>query len=260
METAMADDDEVLPDDDIEISDGTEGEGTEGPDPGEGDDDAEGSTERADAPPRKDDGSPRVPAEGDDDQRPVSRGSARVQRAIEERNALREELAAIRREREADRQNQAAQQQQWTEQQWAERWAVMTPEEKIEYVAQQGEQRIRGLQSEMGMQARLMKDQMGYEARASVNPVYAKYQEEVERIHHDYAQRGQFIAREGILKQLLGERALASATGATRKAQKQGQKKIEAQTTRPTSSKGDAASTRGKSGDSAEKRLAGVEI
>jgi hypothetical protein len=258
MEDVMADDDEALPDEDIEH--GTEGEGTEGPDPGEGDDDAEGSTERADAPSGKDDGPSRVRTEGDDAEKPVTRGGNRFQRLSNDNSALREELAQIRRDREADRQNQAAQQQQWTEQQWAERWAVMTNEEKIEHIAAQGEQRIRGLQSEMGMQTKLMRDQMGYEAKASVNPVYAKYQDEVERVHSDYAQRGQFIAREGILKQLLGERALASASKDTRQGRKQGQKKIEAQTTRPSTSKGDAASTRGKSGDSAEKRLAGVEI
>jgi hypothetical protein len=255
----MADDDEVLPDDDIEIGDGTEGEGTEGSDPAGGDDDTEGSTEQPGGEPGEDDG-PRQGQRAREDERPVTRGGNRVQRAVEERNALREELAQLRRDQAADRAERAQQTQQYTDQQWAERWAVMTPEEKIDYVASQGEQRIRGLQSEMGRQTMLMRDQMAYEAKASVHPVYARYQNEVDRIHNDYAQRGQFIAREGILKQLLGERALATASGSTRKAQRQGQKKIEAQTTRPSSSKGDAASTRGKSGDSAEKRLAGVEI
>src|SRR5262249_47273703 len=99
-----------------------------------------------------------------------------------------------------------------------------------------------------------------YDAKASVHPVYARHKDEVERQYNQFMAQGRFIPRETILKQMLGDRALASAGKLTSQARKQGQKKIEAQTTRPSSSKGDAASTRGKAGDTPEKRLAGVEI
>src|SRR5262249_27732940 len=104
------------------------------------------------------------------------------------------------------------------------------------------------------------KDENRYDAMSAVHPVYERYKDQVNQIHQQYAQQGQFIRRELILKNLLGEKALASASRDTGKARKQGQKKIEAQTTRPSSSKGDAASSRGRQGDTPEKRLAGVEI
>src|SRR5258707_13427969 len=97
----MADDDEVLPDDEIEIGDGTEGEGAEGQDTGAGDEDSEVSAVSPDAPSEGDDGPQDGQPQGDG--KPLSRGANRVQRAVEERNALREELAQIRRDKGPDR-------------------------------------------------------------------------------------------------------------------------------------------------------------
>lgn len=252
----MADDDEVLPDEPI-ADEGAGGEAPEGQGAGEGDDESPLSAERSDASSREDDGTPE-PAEGR--QEPVTRGGGRVQRVVEERNALRDELAAMRAERQAQAAREAQQQQQWDEQAWQERWAVMTPEEKVNELYQRGTQQLQQIQQQNAFQMGMMRDQMAYEAKASVNPVYARYKDEVETQYNQYAQQGRFIPRETLLKQLLGEKALATATKATGQARKQGQKKIEAQTTRPSGGKGDATSTRGKAGDSAEKRLAGVEI
>jgi hypothetical protein len=258
MENVMADDDEVVSDD-VAQDDGPEGEGAEGQDSGAGDDDGEVSAERTDAPSGEDDGPSHIRAEGDGE-KPLSRGGNRFQRLSNDNAALREELAAARREREADRQARQAQEQNWTQQQWQERWNAMPPEEKIEAAWQQGQQQINNLQQQFGTQLQLMKDQTAYEAKATVNPVYARHKDEVEEQYQSYSQRGMHIPRETILKQMLGEKALASASRSTSTARRQGQKKIEAQTTRPTSNKGDAASSRGKQGDTAEKRLAGVEI
>lgn len=252
----MADDDEVLPDEGTS-DDGAQGEGAEGQDTGAGDEDSEVSPVSSDAPPEGDDGPQDGQPEGD---RPVSRGANRFQRLSNDNAALREELAAARREREADRQRQVAQQQQWTEQQQQERWAVMTPEEKVEELRYWGQQQLQSLQQQNAFQMGLLRDQMQYDAKATVNPVYARHKVEVERQYQEHMQQGRHIPRETLLYQMLGRRAVETAATSTRKAKVQGQKKIEAQTTRPSSNKGDAASSRGKSGDSAEKRLAGVEI
>src|SRR5262245_66636800 len=126
----------------------------------------------------------------------------------------------------------------------------MTPEEKFNELYYRGSQQLQQMQQQNAFQMGMLRDQMAYEAKASVKQVYARHKDEVERQYNEYAQQARYIPRETILKQMLGERALATAAKATGQARRQGQKKIEAQTTRPSSSKGDAASTRGKTGDS----------
>ncbi len=252
----MADEDEVL--DDEPIGDGTEGEGAEGQDTGAGDEGSEVSAEQPDAQAAGDDG-PQAPS-GDGEERPLSRGESRQQRLANELRQVREENARLARERQEERNRQAAQQAQWDQEQWNQRWAVMTPDEKVQTLYEQGQNWMAQTQQNMGLQMQVMRDQMAFDAKATVRPIYAKYKNEVEQIHNQYAARGQFIQREVILKQVIGERALATADKSTSQARKQGQKKIEAQTTRPSGSKGDTASQRGRSGDSPAKRLEGVEI
>jgi hypothetical protein len=255
----MADEDEVANHGDDEIIDGAEGEGLEGQDPAGGDEGSEVPADGSDASSAGDDGLQDRRQEGDAGQH-VTRGGNRFQRLSNDNAALRDELAAMRRQRETEAARQTAQQQQWDQDQWNQRWSVMTPDEKVDYAVNWGQQQANELRNQMGAQVGLLKDQLAYDAKATINPVYAKYKDEVEDQYQQYWQQGRHIPRETLLYQMIGRKAVETAGSSTRRARAQGQKKIEAQTTRPSTSKGDAASTRGKAGDSAEKRLAGVEI
>jgi hypothetical protein len=245
--------------DDIPLEDdGPQGEGTEGQDTGEGDEDGEVPAEQSDASSGEDDG-PRKAA-GDEEDRPLTRGGNRFQRLSNDNAGLREELAALRQQREEEARRSQQQQQQWDEQAWNDRWAVMTPEEKVQYAWERGRQELTQYQRQTNYQLALMKDQMSYEAKATVNPVYQRYAKEVEKVFNERLQQGRGMWREDILKNLLGEKAISSAGKSTMRAARVGNRKIEAQTTRPLNSRGDAASTRGRQGDTAERRLAGIEI
>ncbi len=248
----MADDDEEVLDDENEPAEGQDAEGQDGD---EQDDAAPEDAEQSGEEPGQDDGAP-----GAEPERQVSRGGQRFQRLANDNAGLRQELEQLRRSREQEAQRAAQQQQQWDEQAWNDRLAVMTPEEQARAMWQRGQWELQQQQQRTNQQLFLMRDQLAFEAKATVNPVYARYQNEVERVFVERMQQGRGLAREDILRNILGERALSTANRSTTKARKQGQRRIEAQTTRPSNSRGDASSTRGKQGDSAEKRLAGIEI
>jgi beta-lactamase class A len=98
-------------------------------------------------------------------------------------------------------------------------------------------------------------DKAGYDAKATLNPVYARYQEEVESQLQGLRNNGQNVPRENILRFILGDRALKGATASGKKAATNGQKRVAAQQVRASSSKGDAAVERGRQATTAEARL-----
>src|SRR5262249_4569442 len=103
-------------------------------------------------------------------------------------------------------------------------------------------------------------DKMKYEARAAVDTLYQRHAEEVENLFQSELRQGRTWPREMILDFVLGRKMRTSAGRDTKRARAQGQKRIEAQQTRPTSAKGDAASGRSKTGNTPEDRLKGMDI
>ena len=101
-------------------------------------------------------------------------------------------------------------------------------------------------------------DQTKYDAKATINPVYAKFKDEVEKRFQEHKSQGAPVAREILLKLVLGERALEGAQNP--KTRKQAAARVSAQKVSSGSGKGDAATTRGKAGDSPGERLKDVFI
>jgi hypothetical protein len=162
--------------DDEEIVTGTESEDTSGTDAGTGDDDSEISAEHVDA--EADDGeSEQVDAKAGDK---PSRGENRFQRLANERAA--EKARADRAEAElieARRQAYSRQTEQ-TEAQQREMLALTMPEERAEWRIKQMESRYeRDRNQDRSTTASLM-DKTAYDAKATINPVYAKFKDEVE--------------------------------------------------------------------------------
>lgn len=197
--------------------------------------------------------------EGKVEAKPPSRGEARLQKLANEAKAAKEEAARARRETEELRRQQWQASQTVTEQQERERLALMTPEERAEYRIEKMQRELAVSRQQDRIQTAALLDKTAYDAKATINPTYAKFKDEVEARFQDQLAKGQPVEREVILKFLLGERALNGAVNSG-KAAKAAKSRVEAQKVSSGSGKGDAASQRGKAGDSPEKRLAGVII
>ena len=233
---------------------GTNGEVAEGQDDGvgEGDDEPEGSTEHVDD--AEDDG------ESEDVAPRRSRAETRFQKLANEAKEAKTKAEAAEAEVRAMRVAQAQQNQHLTQQQEAERLALMTPEERADYKISRFERdaHIRAQNQELRTQA--LVDKASYDAKATINPVYAKYKDEVDAQFEERMKAGRPVEREVILKFMLGERALNGALSSTRKAKAQGQRRIDAQRTSSGNSKGDRSAERQKAGNTAESRLKDVYI
>lgn len=234
------------------VETGTEGEGAEGADPAGGQPEADLSAEHADT--EADDGEQEVAAEP---ARP-SRGEARFQRLANETKAAREEAAAARAEAAELRRQQAQQSNQVSEQQQREMLALMTPDERADWKIQQFERRQASERQTERMQTQAMLDKTAFDAKATIDPVYRKFQPEVEARFQEQMRQGRPVEREILLKLLLGERALSGARNP--KPKQQARQRVEAQRVSPGGSKGDAATARNKAGDSPAERLRDVYI
>ena len=240
--------------DDEEIVTGTESEGTEGSDAPERDDDSEVSAEHVDA--EADDGESEQVDEKAGDK--PSRGENRFQRLANERAA--EKARADRAEAElieARRQSYARQTEQ-TEAQQREMLALMTPEERAEFRIKQMESRYERDRNQDRITTASLMDKTAFDAKATVNPVYARYKDEVESRFQDQLRQGRPVEREILLKVLLGEKALSGASNS--KPRKAAEKRVEGQRVASGSGKGDSPSNRGKAGETAESRLKGQYI
>ena len=236
-------------------NEGTPSEGAEGQDDAEQGADASGdAAEHPDD--QEDDGQQEV--EGEPAVR--SRGETRFQRLANETKAAKEEAAATRRELEGLRRQQQASQTQFTAQQEQERLALMTPQERTEYQLARMQQGFTAQFGQMQLQTQAMLDKTAFAAKAAVNPVYQRHEAEVENKFNELLQSGRPTDRETILKFILGERALNGASAGRAKAAKAGAKRVENQRVAAGSARGDTASNRGKTGQTAEDRLKGQYI
>ncbi len=235
------------------VETGTEGQDTAGQEPGAGDQESDVSPEHVD--PETDDGEQEVAAVADTK---VSRGEARIQRLANEAKAAREEAAAARREAEDLRRQTWQQQSQVTAQQEQERLALMLPEERTTYQLSKMQQQFQQERAQDRAATAELLDQTKYDAKATINPVYGKFKDEVEKRFQEHKQQGAPVAREILLKLILGERALEGARNP--KVKQQAANRVAAQKVSSGSGKGSAAADRGKAGDSPGERLKDVFI
>lgn len=241
-------------DDDEILETGTKGEVAEGQNAGAGDDEAEVSAEQPDL--EADDGEPEVAV--DADAKP-SRGEARFQRLANETKAAREDAAVARREAEDLRRQQWTQQSQQTEQQQREMLALMTPDERTEYrINQFRTEQTQQRQQDQHRIASLL-DKTAFDAKATVNPVYARHKDAVEERFQEQLRQGRPVEREILLKLHLGELALQGA-GKAGAARRQAAGRVQSQKVSAGSGKGDAATERGRAGDTPASRLKDVYI
>jgi hypothetical protein len=223
------------------------------PDEGEG---SEGTGEGAD-----EDG-----GEGEVDAQPArkpSRAQSRIQTLTDTLKAEKAERQRIDREladiRAAERQRQQQTQQESPEAK-ATRRALMDPLEVMREDLRESEQRTKTLLHQQALQAQETNDQVVYKGILRDAPHLKKYEAEVEKLRTEQQARGYFVPRETLLDLAVGRAARAAAVKGAPKAKAAGQQRVAAQQSKAAGARGDAATQRGKQGDSAEKRLLNVPI
>ncbi len=175
-----------------------------------------------------------------------------------ETKAAKEEAA------EAKRRIQELERQSWQRQEQVsaaeeeQRRALMTDAERSTYDLNKVKNEFSAQLRQTQLQSQFTADKIAYEAKAASRPVYAKHAAEVERQFQEQVRRGAPVERETILRHLLGELALKTASNPS--ARRQASRRVESQRVAGGSGKGDAASDRGKAGTSAESRLKGQYI
>jgi hypothetical protein len=205
--------------------------------------------------------------EGSVDDEPAQRKPSRAQSRIQtltrtlaeekaERQRIDRELADLRAEQR--QRQQAAQQESPTEK--AARRALMSDVEIMREDLQESEKRTSALLHQQAIRQQEESDKLLYNSILRESPHLKKYEAEVEKVRKEQHERGVFVPREVLLDLAIGRAARAAATRAAPKAKKDGQRRIEGQTSRPAQARGDTATARGKQGDSPEKRLENVPI
>jgi hypothetical protein len=192
-----------------------------------------------------------------------SRAQSRIQTLTQtlkeekaERQRIDRELADLR---ASERQRQAQSQQETPEAKAARR-ALMDPMDVMREDLRESEQRTQNLLHQQALATQETQDKLLYNSILRDAPHLKKYDGEVEKIRLEQQSKGIFVPREVLLDLAIGRAARAAATKAAPKAKAKAAAQVAAQQSRPAASRGDAATQRGKQGDSVEKRLENVPI
>lgn len=175
----------------------------------------------------------------------------KAERAVAEKARLEAELEFMKRQqREIEIQNQRRVDQ--------ERLANMSPEDRMAYEAQMRDNYWQNEIQALKFQMQDNQDRSVFAAKATIDENYAKYQDQVEKLHADYASKGLHYQREDILKHLIGDELLKNRRVLQNKKKEVAAKRVAAVSTKPTTAKSDGQIQR--RGKSLEQILDGVEI
>ena len=211
-------------------------------------DDAEQSDDVDDG----DDEHPSDPDEAAEQPRPVSRAQARVETALREAKAAREEAELARREASELRASQTRETAEARERQALEN---MDPYERSQYEAAQRDRQRDATIARLEFTMADSADRTDFASKAARIPALALVADEVEAALAAMRQGGTTAPRETIAKYLLGERALARGAGNKTRAAKAGAARIERAVARPTGARSDVRAE-GPRGDTKAARAA----
>jgi len=191
------------------------------------------------------------------EERPRSRAENRFQRLSNETKEAREEAARLRRELDEFKAAQRQSQPQETPEQEAQRLALMTPEERLEYRLDKAERRNQQNMQAIMFQTQDTADKAAFAALCASDPLAKRYADAVESELVSIRSKGQNVTREALLTFLVGKEVRAKGGAAKRKQQGEGQRRIERQTVRGGNSKGDSQPNK-RGEQSLEDKLANV--
>lgn len=169
-----------------------------------------------------------------------SRGEQRFQRLANESKEAKAEAAQLRRELQEFKAQQRQTAQQESPEQVAQKLALMTPEERLEYKLDQAERRNQQTMQSMQFQMQDSGDKSAFVALCASDPVAARYKDRVEAKLTELRGQGQNVNREALLTFLVGQDVRTRGGAAKSKQQKDGQRRTERQSVKPGNSRGDS--------------------
>lgn len=198
----------------------------------------------------------------DDDagfEEPASRGQNRFQRLSNENSELRRRLSDLERRPASQVQPQGPREESDAE--FTARIQLLPSEERMEARMDRSARRNEQLIRQTQYQTQDMADKAAYDAKAATDQRYSRYASAVETKRNELLQQGQLVARDVLLKYLIGERVLGNVGQKEIKKQRAaGQDRIERQRTRPTGSgRSDVQTTQRRGGSEAEQRRRRLE-
>ena len=202
--------------------------------------------------------------QGEQEEQPRNRGSARIQRLAGERDTYAREAAAAReaanaaqRELEALRNGQ---QRQSSEAQEQQRLAQMEPWERAEYIARQTEQRTLGVVARLERSIADQGDKAAFASMCATRPAVAKVSAEVEKLHAEQIRNGGTPPpREVIAAYIIGQQVLNGASKARTSQARTAAANVSRERAAPTTTGSDVRGQGGKT-SSVRDRLRDVNI
>ena len=191
--------------------------------------------------------------------RPVSRSQARVQAAVNEAKAAREEAADLRRQMEARDNGRQSSEAAERERQALEN---MDPYERLEYQSRKSESNMEAKLARIEFTMADSADRTDFASKAARTPAFASVAEGVEATLATMRQSGTTAPRETIALYLIGQRAVERGAGNKTRAAKAGTARIERAAGKPTGARSDVQrqSPNGDTAKARRERLADLQI
>jgi hypothetical protein len=191
--------------------------------------------------------------------RQPSRGESRFQRLSNDLQEQRRRNDELNRRLDTVLAGQPRQPQGESPEQRAQRMALLTPEERITETLRESE--VRHAREMQGLQFAVLdgNDKAAFEAKATVDPLFAKWKPRVETELATLRQQGQNVDREKLMYFLIGKNAVEGRKEVGKQRQ-QAQSRVNGQRTRPSNSGSDTAPNRRDRNTSLERRLENQSI
>ena len=190
------------------------------------------------------------------EQRQPSRGEQRQQRLANELKEARQRETDLNRRLDlALTARTSPQPQGETPDARAQRLALLTPEERIREELQETRREFAAIAQRQQFTTLEAGDRAAFQAKATVDPLYKKWEPKVEAELTQLRGQGMNVERERLMYYLIGKAAV-EARGANKGTQRAaGAQRVRQQTTRPGNSGSDVQAQRRERGNSLERRL-----
>jgi hypothetical protein len=137
----------------------------------------------------------------------------------------------------------------------AQRLALLTPEERITAELHEARRDFSQQMQVVQFQSQDNSDRAAYEAKATVDPLYAKWRPKVETELAELRRQNMNVSRERLMYYLIGKNAVEGRQAVKGQQRAEGRRRVEQQRTRPANSGSDVAGSRRDRNASLERRL-----
>jgi hypothetical protein len=201
------------------------------------------------------DGQDRQAAQRPEQQQQPSRGESRHQRLANELREARQREADLNRRLDTLIAGQARPPQGETPEARAQRLALMTPEERITAELHDARQSFTREMQQMRFATQDGSDRAAFQAKATVDPLYKKWETRVEAELRTLREQNMNVERERLMYYLIGKAAVEGRQASKPGQRAEAQRRVARQQTRPSNSGSDVAAQRRDRGNSLERRL-----